>query len=231
MRIEDVQAFPLHWPEGWPRTPSHLRSNGNRFGKMVHVNSSVPGSGGWKSKTRITPDTARKSLREELGRLGAKSVTLSTNVPLRQDGEMRADAADRRLDDPGVAVYFMLKGKPMVMAQDAFDNVAANMRSLALAIDALRSLERHGGGKMMERAFAGFTALPAPDGVKPRRPWWIVLNYPVDPDERLDLSVEEVEARYRTLAKRRHPDAEGGSAEAFAELTEAKDDAVRFLGG
>ena len=33
----------------------------------------------------------------------------------------------------------------MVMATDAFSNIAANVRSLGLAIEALRQLERHGG--------------------------------------------------------------------------------------
>ena len=119
----------------------------------------------------------------------------------------------------------------MVMAQDAFDNLASNTRSLGLAIDAMRSLERHGGGTMMERAFAGFTALPAPDGAKSRRPWWTVLNYSENPDDRLDLSADEVRARYATLAKRRHPDVEGGSVDAMVELTEARDEAVRSLEG
>ena len=59
------------------------------------------------------------------------------------------------------------------MACDRFDNAAANMRSLGLAIEAMRQLERHGVGTMMERAFTGFVALPAPEspcdvlGLKP----------------------------------------------------------------
>jgi hypothetical protein len=50
----------------------------------------------------------------------------------------------------------------MTMACDRFDNAAANMRSLGLAIEAMRQLERHGGGAMMEKAFSGFVALPPP---------------------------------------------------------------------
>lgn len=224
MKIEDVQAFPLSWPEGWPRIKN--RSHGYQF----KVTANVPGQS-YASRKPIAPDRARKLLREELGRLGAKLVVISTNVELRADGEMRADRADRRLADPGVAVYFMLKGKPMVMAQDAYEGIAANLRSLGLAIEAIRALERHGGGHMMERAFAGFTALPAPEGSKPKRPWWIVLNYGDSDEARADLSVDEVEARFKTLAKKRHPDCDGGSVEAFQELSDARDEAVQALGG
>lgn len=220
-RFEDAQTYPLAWPEGWPRTPDHKRLTDHPFKASSMVSP----------REAISFDRARRLLREELGRLGAKQVTLSTNIPLRGDGEPYANAARRRMDHPGVAIYFMLKGKQMVMAQDRYWDVAANLRSLALAIEAMRALDRHGGGTMMERAFAGFTALPAPDGAKPKRPWWTVLNYPADPDDRLDLSVEEVDARFRTLAKRRHPDVDGGSVEAFQELQEARDDAVREIGG
>lgn len=228
MRPEEVQAYPLCWPEGWPRTPDHIRKTGAQF--------KVPGQPApgqtWKPMRPITFDRARKMLREELGRLGAVGVVVSTNARVRaSDGEARADDAEKRLEDPGIAVYFQLKGKPMVMAQDAYNSLAANCRSLGLAVEALRSLDRHGGGKMMERAFAGFTALPAPEGSAPKRAWWVVLNYGEDPEARADLSVEEIEARYRTLAKRRHPDTDGGSAELMAELNQAREDAVRELGG
>lgn len=227
---EEARAYPLRWPDGWPRTPAHLREAGNQF-KSGDGYEYQGGERRYVGRRQITFDRARRLLREELQRLGAKAVVLSTNARLRADGEARADDADRRALDPGVAVYFVLKGKPMVMAQDAYDNMASNTRSLGLAIEAMRGLARHGGGTMMERAFDGFAALPAPDGAKPKRPWFVVLNYSDDPDQRRDLSVEEVEARFRSLAKRRHPDVDGGSADLMAELNEARDDAVRELGG
>ena len=49
------------------------------------------------------------------------------------------------------------------MAMDRFTSVAGNLRSLTLAIEAMRQLNRHGGGTMMERAFAGFVAIAPPD--------------------------------------------------------------------
>jgi hypothetical protein len=75
---------------------------------------------------------ARDQLVDELHRLGAQSIIISTNVSLRQDGLPKAD--DRQIADPGVAVYFTWKGRPVVMARDRFRTVAGNMRTLALAI-------------------------------------------------------------------------------------------------
>lgn len=233
MATTEVEAFPLCWPDGWRRTPPHLQDDGSRFktgSAFEHDDTALAGHR-YVGKKMITFDRARRLLVDELGRLNAKGVIISSNVPLRLDGQPRADAARIRMDDPGVAVYFTLKGKPMVMAADGYSNIAANLRSLGLAVEALRQLERHGGGVMMERAFAGFTALPAPEGSRPKRAWWVVLNYGDDPEARADLSVDEVLARFKTLAKRRHPDVTGGTAEAMAELTEARDDAVRSLGG
>jgi hypothetical protein len=212
---KSVTAFPLCWPEGWRTTASHRRTRGYQF-RQGH------------DRTLVTLDRARRLLSEELSQLGATQIVLSSNLPVRKDGNPFADAHRYGMDEPGVAAYFVYKGKPMVMAQDAFDNPAANFRSLGLAIEALRSLERHGGGSMMERAFAGFSALPPPEGVKPRRPWWEVMRYPADPAERELLSMAEIKARYNTLAKRLHPDA-GGNAEDMAELNLALEDAEREL--
>jgi len=221
MKRESVTAHPLCWPDGWTRTPAHARQSDSIFSTRNHGMT-----GGW---TSLTFDRARRSLAEELGRLKAVGVVLSSNVPLRIDGLPHGGSGDRRYDDPGIAVYFSYKGKPMVMAADRYVSTAGNMRSLALAIEAMRALERHGGGVMMERAFAGFTALPPPAGSTPKRPWWEVLKYSADPADREFLSVPEVEARWRLMAKKLHPD-QGGSAEVMAELNQAKEDAVAELG-
>lgn len=218
---DGVTAFPLAWPEGWPRTLAFQRKWGGNFrihDRMAH------------SSALVTFDHSRTLLLKELERMGVSSVTLSTNIPLRLDGQARAGAAVGKIDDPGVAVYFSFKGRAMVMAADAYESVAGNLRSVGLAVEALRQLERHGGGVMMERAFAGFAALPPPaDAPKAKRPWWVVLNYGPDPEARADLSIDEVKARFNVLAKRRHPDA-GGSADLFHELMQARDDAAREVG-
>lgn len=210
---QSVAAYPLCWPDGWPRTIPGNRSRGSKF-RRGGYGGSLP-----------TFATSRKELVAELLLLRATNIVISSSVDVRSDGVVRSGIDPERLyKEPGVAVYFLLKGKPLVMAQDAYDMPGVNVRSLTLAIDAMRSLERHGGGTMMTRAFSGFSALPPPEGSKPRRPWWEVLRYPADPAERELLSLPEVKARFNTLAKKLHPDAGGNGAD-MAELNLALEDA------
>jgi hypothetical protein len=196
-----TEAYPLQWPDGWPRTPSYKRESDNRFG----------GSG------RITVGRARDLLMGELRRLGAIDIVVSTNVPVKADGLLYAD--NKRIDDPGIAVYFKFKKKSLVMARDGFVSVAGNLRSLGLAVEGLRQLERHGGSVMLERAFTGFLAIAPPDW---KKPWREVLG--VKPDWRGDLK-----ALYHQKARERHSDV-GGNDTLMAELNVAYEEACQELG-
>lgn len=195
-------AFPLQWPDGWKRTPEHMRESDRRFTGNAYG---------------LTMARSRDLLVRELNLLGAKNVVISTNVALRQDGLPLA--MRQRIADPGAAIYFTLKGKPLAMAQDKFVSVPGNLRSLGLAIDAMRQLDRHGGGAMMERAFTGFVALAPPDW---KKPWRQVFGVP--PDWRGDVT-----ALFRQKAKQRHSDA-GGSDSLMAELNVAYQEAKAELG-
>ena len=196
-----TSAYPLAWPEGWKRTSDGARKNYGPF--------------------KTTFDKARRELYDELRKLGAQSVTVSSNIPLRLDGHPRSDSARRTISDPGVAVYFMLRGRQMVMARDVFWNVHDNLRSIGLAIEHLRGMERHGGGDMMERAFEGFASIAAPGAQKG---WREILGIPPNGA----VTIEIAESQYRQRAKRAHPDM-GGSQEAMAELNAAIDEARRVL--
>ena len=196
-----TEAYPLQWPDGWPRTEPHRRESDSRFG----------GSG------RITVGRARDQLMEELRRLGATEIVVSSNVPVRPDGLLYAD--NKRIDDPGIAVYFKFKKKSLVMARDAFTSVAGNLRTLGLAVEHLRGLERHGGSFMFEKAFTSFLAIAPPDW---KKPWREVLG--IKPDWSGDIG-----ELYRTKARTRHPDA-GGSDTLMAELNVAYQEARRELG-
>jgi hypothetical protein len=199
-----IEAYPLQWPEGWPRTPSHAQDRGWQFKQLNYASG---------NRSLVTFAKARDQLYEELRKLGVRNVVVSTNH--KPDKYGVPVESKRSPGDEGVAVYFSLKGKAMAMACDRFDNAAANMRSLGLAIEAMRQLERHGGGTMMERAFAGFVAIAAPG-----KTWWDVLQ--VKPD----APREAIETNFRRLARDRHPD-QGGSHEQMAELNEAREAALR----
>lgn len=191
-------AFPLAWPQGWPRTAPDLRRDSRHAFK----------SGGMP----VSFDTARRKLLDNLALLRVTGVVLSTSIPLRQDGQPRADGY-RDTMDPGVAVYFKRKDRGMVMAQDAYDRPSANIRSLGLAIEAMRQLERHGGGQMMEKAFAGFVALPR------RKSCWEVLEIPPGSGE------ASIRAAHKGLVLDNQHDVKGGDVR-LAELNGARDEAL-----
>lgn len=206
------QAYPLQWPAGWPRTPPDRQDRGWQF-KSTRYQQPGQNWSGVAGRGLVTFAKARDQLYDELRKLGATNVVVSSNH--KPDRYGVPTESKRSVGDEGIAIYFGLKGKPMAMACDRFDNAAANMRSLGLAIDAMRQLERHGGGTMMERAFSGFVALTAPG-----KNWWDVLQ--VKPDATRDV----IELNFRRLARDRHPD-NGGNHEDMSALNEARAAALR----
>lgn len=184
-------AFPLQWPESWPRTSAGRRVS--------------------RHQMKAPFDQGRRKLYRELQLLGVHGCVISCNLTLRIDGQHRTDQADNLLPDPGVAVYFQLDGKPMVMASDRYETCAANLRSVGLAIEHMRGLERHGGGHMMQKAFGGFAALPPPGGGAEKIDWRIELGPLPQGLDNPDL-LAIVERRYRDKARVAHSDTGGDDA-------------------
>lgn len=204
-----TQAFPLNWPHGWPRTPPSMKQGSDKFFTLRDAYSP---NGNIKERRRVTFAEARDKLYTELEKLRVDKVIISSNHPPNLRGQMVESRT--AVADEAVAVYFRYKKRDMVMACDRYETAAGNMRSLGLAIDAMRQLERHGGGTMMERAFEGFVALPAPE-----RHWTAVLGV------ELDTPLAQVEDAYKRLARKYHPD-NGGSPEKMTELNVARDRAI-----
>lgn len=154
-----------------------------------------------------------------MDRLKATTAVLSSNCVLNLAGEPRGD---QQPHDSGVALYFTLKGRQMVMATDHYSQVSSNLRRLALAMAYLRGLERHGGGIMVERAFAGFATLPEPGRIAP---WRECMRFAVS----AEITESMIKARFRELAMARHPD-KGGNDQQMAELNAARDRALAEVG-
>ena len=131
---------------------------------------------------------------------------------------MYSDAARRKISNPGVAVYFTLKGKPMVMARDAYWTPHDNITGLMHAINHMRGLSRHGGDHMMYQAFEGFAALPAPGA---KRSCWEILGLAPN------ASAFDVNEAFKEKARKSHPD-NGGSHAAMVELNMARLEAMKL---
>lgn len=200
-----INAYPLQWPVGWKRAPSRKEA---RFSTKGYSRN---------ARELSVSDGVDRVLRE-LDRMGytRNDVVISTNVELRLDGLPRSDRSPPA--DPGCAVYWRTrKGENKVMAIDIYDRVADNLAAVAATLEAMRAIERHGGAAILDRAFTGFTALPAPSAT---RNWWDVLQVPKHSTR------EAVKTAYRSLASKHHPDKPGGSHAAMAELNAAQEAAL-----
>jgi hypothetical protein len=215
--------YPLAWPVGWKRTPDNRREYG-RFGQREQKTGRNYASLEW-----ITVSQACQRLLQELERMAVnpQDVIISTNVRTRLDGLPYSN--EKEPQDPGAAVYWRDQaavGGPndRCMAIDRYNKVAQNIAALAATIEAMRAIERHGGAAILDRAFTGFAALPAPIVAGMKRPWREVLEYGNSPAQR-----EAIQRHYRILASSAHPD-KGGTAERMAELNAARDEALQEAG-
>lgn len=205
MIAEKKEAYPLSWPDGWPRTRIQDRR----------------AMASWKR----TANQYRDAIGKELALMGAPTFVISSNVPLTERGGL--DSKVKEPPDNGVAVYFSRKMKEdfswqavldihvpapseseiedaftrlakqhhpdrpggdltlfraaadarrlaldwvrgtakqrwdYVIPNDQFKELRLNLAAIAASLRALRQLDRCGSTGLLERAFKGFSALPA----------------------------------------------------------------------
>lgn len=194
--MSERKSFPLSWPDGWKRTTNR---------KFGHFKSAQR----WIS----VQDATRRVLEQfRLMSVSDNDIIISTNIPLRLDG---MPGSDKEPSDPGVALYWQTKKSGMrCMAIDRYTCVADNLAAIAATLEAMRAIERHGGGAILERAFLGFAALPQ----NASQPWREVLG--IEGAASLDL----VESRFRALVKVHHPDYGGEKErETFEKIVQARE--------
>lgn len=191
-----IEAYPLQWPAGYPR-----------IGKPTDRYKFFPSG--------LT--TELYGLREELRRMKATGVVVSSNIPVAADGNPYARYA--KPVDCGIAVYFSVDNKAMAICCDKWNSVEANLRALTMSVEAMRGLDRWGVSQILDRAFMGFKALPEKAA---GFPWWEVLGV-----SRVCTAME-VEEAYKKKSKIHHPNA-GGEAHKWQELRNAYEEALKQL--
>jgi hypothetical protein len=200
MMGEQIDAYPLCWPINRKRT--------------LHYNREA-------ARFKVTFARSRDNIVREVellaGRWPDPRVIISTNIALRRDGLPLA--GQRQPDDVGVAVYFEYKGKQRCFACDRWKNIEDNMQAICKTIEALRGIARWGTGDMLDAAFTGFTALPAPAS----KDWRDVLGLTSN------VALDTARAAYRRLALEFHPDRNPHGAARMAEINAAWDQAQKEL--
>ncbi len=163
-------------------------------------------------------------LSRETWMLGATLVVVQVDVTeadLRRDGLIRANA---RVQFPGIRVAFESRRGPLTFATDMYPTWQANVRAVALGLEALRRLDRYGITKRGEQ-YVGWQALPASTTAPMTREEAAAFLAGAQDDWSVaDLlrDTEAVKRAYRAAAKRHHSDV-GGNDALFARITAARD--------
>lgn len=158
-------------------------------------------------------------LDRELRHLGAKNVVLQgffSESDVRLDGQLRGDARPGR---PGVILAFDSKHGPLSYPCDTYSGWKDNLRAIALALEALRSVDRYGVTKRAEQ-YRGWQALPGPSSsaeILDRKAAMDLLRKIIG--VRADL-LPVIQA-LREAERASHPDA-GGNAEDFKRVQQAR---------
>ena len=196
--------YPLSWPDGWPRTERYKRDR-SAFDIDRGFNAARDGALHCLHLMR-----------------GVSHVVITSNLPVNTRG-LPYTTNQGNIDDPGIAVWWVQKGEERVIACDRWLSATENMRAIDKSLEALRGLDRWGATQIVERAFAGFAALPPGSGTE------IIPDPPASTHWRDVLGLRDVDrlskahqliivrANYRELIARAHPD-RGGTHEQAAAL-------------
>lgn len=130
-----ITAYPLTWPEGFPRAKS-------RTGSAFKTSLAAALKNVQKSIQLFGQDSGKK----------AESIVISSNCSLGND----------RPSDPGVAVWFIWDGVQVCIPVDRYQKVEDNLQAIHHILEARRTELRHGGIAIVRATFTGFRALPNP---------------------------------------------------------------------
>jgi hypothetical protein len=167
-------------------------------------------------------------LERELKHLRAKNVILQMairDVDLRIDGRIKANA--RPAEHPGVIITFNSTHGPMSYWSDVYSDWGANVRAVALSLEALRAIDRYGVNKQGSQ-YEGYKRLPPATESGAREPLTaeqgakLIGEIVAAPPSTILESQTFFDFAYKRAAGRLHPDnRETGDESKFVELQEA----------
>ncbi len=170
-------------------------------------------------------------LENELFHLDATNTFLQVAMrpeDFRKDGAPRADA--KPFQHPGIILMFRTKQGTLTFPCDTYTDWKANLRAIALSLEALRAVNRYGVTRRNEQ-YRGWTALEAPKPEPSGGPFASAEDaaHYIVKASKLNISAMEIvvsssdlQRVYREAAKHMHPDAGGSEAE-FKKLQSARD--------
>jgi hypothetical protein len=142
------------------------------------------------------------------------------------DGMLYAGA---KLRSAGIILSFDSKHGPLSYPCDKYSKWQANLRAIALSLEALRAVDRYGVTRRAEQ-YKGWAKLGGPAAP---------VAFPTTHDAALFIaqhstgprslpgdilqSADHFRAQYREAAARLHPDRNGGDESAFKRLQQAKE--------
>lgn len=130
-----VQAYPLQWPQQFPRA---ARREQSRFkSTLASALSKVQNS------IRLFGSDSSKKI---------EGLVISSNYSLGSSNPA----------DPGVAVYFTWDGLQVCIPVDRYTKLEDNLTAIHHVIEARRTELRHGTLALVRASFSGFAALPPP---------------------------------------------------------------------
>lgn len=174
-----------------------------------------------RSSFASTQGATLETLRRELKQLGAKDVLLQIAIPREQfrlDGYPRSTA---KPEHPGLILTMDSQYGPLSYPCDTFTTWQDNLRAIALALEALRKVDRYGVTKRGEQ-YRGFLAI---EGARPMPASFTTAAEAVDFLREL-VGVEGAHGAsegllLRTAQRKTHPDY-GGDAALFDRVAAAE---------
>ena len=181
-------------------------------------------------------------LKRELAHLDARNILVQMDgdeSQIRRDGYPRADGRFR----PGVILTFDSRHGPLSYPCDTYIHWDQNLRAIAMALEALRAVDRYGVTRRGEQ-YTGWKALPPGGaitptmGVEEAADFVVRSAYDDLPDDVVATQARGVVASadsariwFRRAAMRLHPDQPGGSTDRMTTLNRARQALEAFHNG